>query len=562
MEFYLTTKRFFCSIFLLTSCFLLGSTQFNSTIEPNRIIFLMQAGHTDSALNAYREMYLQTGRHDYEVIEKIGLILLDQGSRSQEPEIQLLTLFGAGISLNEKALYILEQGLKSSIPQLQLVAMNFLSRFQDDRADEILNRAMKSDSLLIRLEGAYYLAERGVPTALAQTESLMNKLDKQLWALFPQIYAAIGTADATKILRKLLTNPDEQVRIATIMSVAEHHRDDLLPNIRTLASHHNLLQQEACAKALGVMKDESSIAKLEMLTQTGSMTVCLAALEALYKLGRHDVRKHIEQAARERNLFAIHMLGEISGSEDLLAELCNDNDLQVRINAAIALLERQDARSLPALREVLIKNARDLAFLEVASPGMALVAYKVTPSARQNLPDDAGAEEVSLGIREEVLIKAQQLPEKDFLRIARLIFEVQQNDLVPTLVTLLEDLQSSAAIEMLKYYQQKAGAPLIRNYCTLALYRLKEPGPYKDQLQAWISQQHKEDLIRLRPVVAWEMGSSFAITPQETSRLLIDAFETLAQEKEDQGINILLHAIQYGNTKNRYALAGLLMRSL
>lgn len=557
--------RYALAFFLFLIPLNLAGESLTSSIETNRIVFLMQAGHTSSALQLYRNYYEQTGRHDYEVIQKIGLILLDQGARSKDPETQLLTLFGAGISMNEKALYILEEGLKSSLPQLQMVAMNFLSRFQDDRADEVLSRVMRSDSLVIRLEGAYCLAERGVPTAMAQTESLMSKVPKQIWPVFPQLYAMIGSTDAIKMLRKLMTNSDETVRIAAILSAAEHHRDDLLPNIRTLASHHNLLQQEACATALGIMRDETSLPKLEILANSGSKTVRLAALQALYRLGRHEAKNAIVEVARERDLYAIHMLGEMAGSEDVLFSLTKDNDIQVRVNATLALLERQDPRCLPSLGEVLFKNARDLAFLTINSPGMALTAYKVVPSARQNLEEDSAAEEISLHTREEALTKSQHLPEKDFLRLAQAIFDAQQNDLVPVLVTLLEDLQTPGAIELLKNNHQKTGAPLIRNYCNLALYRLKEPGPYKEQLQTWITKQHKEDLIRLRPIVPWEIsgeGKTFEITPEETSRLLISAFESLAEGREDQGINILLHAIQYGNSNNKYALAGLLIRAL
>lgn len=559
--------KILCACTLL-NCFpstLLSAESLSSNVETSRIVFLMQSGKIDTALQAYREYYQKIGQHDYDVIQKIGLCLLERGSCSKEPEVQLLTIFGAGISMNEKVLYILEDGLKSPIPQLQLVAMNFLSRFQDDRADDVLARAMRSDSLVIRLEGAYFLAERGVPTALAQTESLMNKLDKQLWPLFPQIYAKIGSADAIKILRKLMTNTNEQVRIAAILSAAQERRDDLLPNIRLLASHHNLLQQEACAKALGVMKDEISIPKLEALTRTNSITVRLAAQEALYKLGRHEAVSDIVLIAQNRNLFAINMLGQISGSENILLNLTQDNDLQVRVNATLALLELQDPRCLPSLREILVKNARDLAFLEISSPGMALSAYKVVPSARQNLEDDSESEEISLHIREQVLQKAQKLPEKDFLVLAKDVFESQQNDLVPALTALLESLQSSGAIELLKSQQLKTGAPLIRNYCALALYRLKEKGPYKEQLQAWVSSQHKEELIRLRPVVPWDLGGesgSYAITPEETSRLLIDVYESLTEGREDHGVDILLNAIQYGNSNNKYALAGLLIRAL
>jgi hypothetical protein len=131
-------------------------------------------------------------------------------------------------------------------------------------------------------------------------------------------------------------------------------------------------------------------------------------------------------------------------------------------------------------------------------------------------------------------------------------------------VKCLETLKSPATIQLLKEEQQKAGSPLIRNYCNLALYRLQEEGPYAQLLYDWVSKQYKEDLIRFRPFFSWgkrETPSTFQLNPEETSKLLIESFEALTASQNDEGITMLLQAIRYGNGKNRYALAGMLMRA-
>jgi HEAT repeat protein len=552
-------KVFF--FFCLFSCSALLAVDNAAT---NRMLFLMQSGRTSSALQLYQESYKQSGKHDMDLIQKMALILLEQGYRSGDPETQLLTIYGAGISLNEKTIYILEDAVKGSHPELQLIALNFLSTYQNDYADAILNKALGSDYLLIRLEGAFLLAERQYPTALGQAEALMCKVDPKILPVFPPLFAMIGTPPAMKVLRKLLANSNELVRISAILSVAEYQRDDMLPAVRNLASHHAMLQQEACAKTLGDMKDTVSIPQLEVLTRASKLTARLAAFQALYKLGKQEVRQKVEAEAKTGNLFAIHLLGEMQGSENTLFELTRNTDLQIRVNATLALLERQDPRCLKPLQEVLVRDARDLVFQKISSDGHALEAYKVIPSAQQNFEEDATAFEISLEIRENALSKARDLPEKYFIQLAQAIFEVQQNDLVPILVALLENLQTQDAIALLKKYQQKAGAPLIRNYCTLGLYRLREEGPHAENLKTWIAQQQNNELIRFRPLVPWdgrEHESLYQLTPQETSRLLIEAFEALAASQEDIGINVLLHAIQNGNNKNKYALAGLLMRA-
>lgn len=534
-------------------------------IESNRILYLMQSGNLSKALEIYKQLQKEKGHHDFDLIQQMGLILLDQGIRSRDAEIQLLTIFGAGISLNEKALYILQEGLNSSEAQIQLISLNFLSRFQNDIADESLIRAMSSDSLLIRLEAAFHLAEKKAPQAVAQTEALMYKVDPQLTFLFPQLFALIGNSDAMKIMRRLLTHQDEEVRIETILSAAKHGRDDLLPQIRILATHHQAGQQEACASALGMMKDEKSVGKLETLSKSNIAAVRLAALQALYRLGRKEIRSEIEKEALKQDPFAIGVLSEMQGSEDVLFRLTKSSNIQTRVNAALALLERQDPRCILPICEILIKDSRDLGYIKVTTKGKALAAWKVTPSALQNFKEDPVAHELSLNLREAVLSKSADLSENVFLTIANLIFEREQNDLIPVLVELLENLQTPAAIELIKKYQQKAGAPLIRNYCNLTLYLLKEQGPYAQNLMDWIVNKQGEDFIRFRPFIPWEKrdsDSSYQLTPQETSSLLIHSFESLVQMRDEKGIDLLLNAIKNGNSKNKYALAGLLMRAV
>lgn len=537
-----------------------------STSVTNHILFLMHTGDTAKALKAYKEYVEKTGAHDFELIERIGLILLDQGYRTRDPEIQLLTLYGAGISLNEKALYILEGGITSSQPELQLIALNFLGKYHNDRADEVIHRAMASNFLIIRLEAALQLAASKDPKASAQTEALMSKVDEKLWSVFPQIFAMNGSAQSIKMLRKLMAHSDEGVRIEAILGAAKHGRDDLLPVIRRLASHHEAAQQETSAAALGILRDESSTKRLEQLAKTSNPTVKLAALKALYGFGHKEARNEVELLARKDDLYAISLLGSMKGSEAALAELLKNESPQIMVNAALALLHLSDPRCLPVIYKILVKDARDLAIVKISSPGKSLSAWRAVPSAQQNFKDNSMVDEVSLHMREAILSQTVELPEKLFLALADEIFERQQNDLVPILVDVLENHPTPAAIELLKKHQQKAGAPLIRNYCNLALYRLKEPGPYADNLRTWVTQQQNVDLIRFRPIVPWnlrsEVETTFKLTPQETSRLLVEAFEAFVSTQDDKGIDMLISVIQSGNSKNKYALIGLLMRAI
>ncbi len=532
--------------------------------SAGQILYLMKGGNINRSLDLYMEYAKDKGQHDLDLLRELGLYILDNGASSNKTEIQMLTLFGAGISVHEKTLYILESGIQRQEPELQIIALNMLARYQNDDADHALLTAMRSNFVMIRLEAAFHLCQKKHPQAIAHVEALMQKVPPEIHPIFPPLFSLVGNEQAIRNLKRLMNNSDSNVRVAAVMSAASHQRDDLLPMIRTLATQHDIAQQEATAFALGQLRDESSIKKLQQLTQSKTKHVRLAAHFSLYLLGEKSSLNYLVAQAKERDPYAITLLGKIPGQEDVLAELLSIPDLTIRTNVALALLERKDSRCLKAIAEVLVRDPRDLAYVKQSSLGKSLHAWRVIPSAEENIKENPYLRELSLGMREETLVKALELPEKDFLALAQLMFELHQNELVPSLVRLLENVASPSAINLLKFYSQKTGAPLIRNYCNLALYRQKEEGPYYENLKKWINDQHNIDLIRFRPFIPMQMRdekSKYQLTPEETSRLLVESFESLIEAQDERGIDILLHAIRYGNSNNKYALAGLLIHA-
>ncbi|WP_068468391.1 HEAT repeat domain-containing protein [Candidatus Protochlamydia phocaeensis] len=551
--------EFICSLFLFISP-IWAHASFSP--EEGRILFLIQQGEHQQALNLYQAAAKQTGRHDFELLHKIGLALLDYGARQSDPEIQLLALFGASVSVHEDAYYILEEGLKSRYPQIQVVALKALAQLQHDQADQALLRAMGSDQLLVRFEAAHQLCLKKHPQAVNQTESLMYKTPKAVLPLYPPLLAAAGTPQAMRILRKFLLHSSEDVRLATILSLAKYQRDDLLPQIRQLALHSHFSQQEACAYALGLFKDEQSLTKLNKLASSQYPTVALAARQALYRLGQEEALQAIESAAQKGDIFAIAALGEMLDHAKALLPLLQHPDMQIRFNAIIALLHQRHPQAFEHIKEILIRDKRDLAFSPTHSPGKVFKAWKIIPSANQILQDDISAYEDHLELKESILEMIREQSEADFIRIAHQIFAAQQNDLVPLTAELLEDIGSLEAINCLKTYQQKLGAPLVRHYCNLTLYRLQEPGPYDDQLRQWVKNQSQTEFIRFQPFIPWKWNSQgYVLTPEETSQLLIKAYESLATNQDIPGIEALIEAIASGHSKNKYALAGLLLRA-
>ena len=363
---------------------------------------------------------------------------------------------------------------------------------------------MSSDFLSTRMEAAFYMSRRKHPLAVGRIEGLMFRLPPLFKPYFPSFFALLGTSEATSALKRLLEDTDSQVRIESILNIAKTGRDDFLPSLRRKLSHSHIAEIESTIFAIGALKDSASLQKLKKLSLSPVESIRLAASLALIQLGDRSRIPEIIQMAGRHNLFAILSLGNITDTEETLAELIQSNDFQVRLNAGIALLGRRDPRCLPILREILISDTRDLAFHPMGSVGRTLSAFKAVPSAELRAKDPTIDLGYSMALREHFLREAQHLPEETFLTIARTIFQKQQNDLVPTTITLLENLRTPGAIALLKEGTKKISAPLIRDYCHLSLYRLKEEGPYEEYVNHWVLQQKTAELIRLRPLLPWK----------------------------------------------------------
>lgn len=534
----------------------------NSYSLQGQILFLLQQGEHEQALKLYQSRFQEQGKHDFELLHQMGLRILDHGFRKRDAECQLFSLFGAGVSAHEDAYYILEESVKNPQPLIQFVALGALAHFQNDRADQAILKALGTSSLEVRYEAVHQLCKKKHPQAVSQVESLMYKTPKAYMSIYPPLFAMVGDPHSTRILRKLLNDSSKDIRLAAILSIAKYQRDDLLPQVRQQSSQFQFTLQEACAFAFGSLKDEVSLPRLEKLSISQYPCVSLAAHYALYQLGRDNSISFIEEAARKENVFAIAILGEISDRPKVLLELLENSNLQISLNAMISLLKQHHPEAMKQIGEVLIRDKRDLGFVVYASPGETLKAWRVIPSASQLLKDDLKTYREHVGLKESLLEIVCEKDRAQFFALSHQIFSKQQNDLIPRTVELLIEIGNKEAIDCLKQHQQQLGAPLVRQYCNLALYRLQEPGPYGEQLRQWVKTQSQTQFIRFKPFSPWKLGeNSYNLTPEEASQLLIKAFETFAAKQDTQGIETLIEAIATGHSKNKYALAGLLLRA-
>jgi len=556
--------KLFSNSFKVWIIFLLSVTYVSGRADNGKshALFLMQTGEVEKSIDKFISYCSKEKVADLETLQQMCYILMKKGVDTDDVETQLLSIFGSGIAQSKNSLEIIEKGLQSNDAQVQLVSLHFLSQYPEDRVDNLLIQAMSSDYLQIRVEAAYILASRKHPSAVGQIESLMQKLPFFFKPYFPKLFAISGTAEATASLKKLMSDPYPITRVQAIISAAVTNRDDLVDLIRKAASHTNIAEQETSAFALGILKDSKSYNVLKKLSKSKDQNVRLAAYKSLYILGETKYGENIKKLALGSNVFAINALAEIENSEATLLTLCKSPNFQVRINAVLSLLRRKDSRCVGFLKEFFVTDTKDIAYQVSHSLGYAHNAIKPIASSSQRLKDPTLDLSLSLNLKQAYLREVLELEEEALIEVAKFIFDNSQNDLVPLLVTLLENKQSPATISFLKENAKKAGAPFIRDYCHLALFRMNEGKEHEAYIRGWLLRQNHNELIRLQPYLSFNVRSEktkYDLDTDEKSRLLIDVYLSLASKQDEMSIYSVLDAMKKGNPKNRYVLAGLLI---
>jgi HEAT repeat protein len=523
-----------------------------------KIFYLLHKQKTKEAID---ELLAAKERDPYifhtNVVGELGLSIL----LGQEGGL-LYKLYGCAIACDERTLPLIRQGLASDDPMIQLAALAACARINSDETERCILEAMKSDYLVTRLEGAYLLAIKHSPLAFFQIEALRQKVPQEAQPFFPELFAVDGSEDSQAELKRLLFDKDVDVRAQAVVAVASAKYDHLLLQIRKLLVCPDSRQQEACAYAIGQFLDRESQDELLQIADHASQNPALAADYALFLIGCDFAKERIEKKALAGDLFAISLLGKLP-SKAFLHQFLKSPDFQVRVNAAIASLDKEGSE---VLEEILLCPKQGVAIQMIHSHVGTLTAYKVVSQAVLERENNYRAAETSLRIRESLLTRAAKLPEEAFLHLIRALFEQEQRDLIPCAVHLLEQSPSQRAIELLKEQEERIGSPFIRAWCQIALFRLQEEGPYQERVCSIIKNFKETSLLQARPLIPWvetwvESREPISITYEESSQLLIEAFIALAERQEEQAVRLLLQSCRDAHPETRFLLAGLLMRS-
>jgi HEAT repeat protein len=528
--------------------------------EPAHILYLAHRGELAKAVQQY-ESYQREQGHDFGLVRSLATAALRTAAASDEPQIRSVALFGAAYSGDRSLLDLLGHALEDPTPERQMQAVGLLSGLDEEAAGKYLHKALGSPYPPIRIEACFGLARRGEDAA-AHVAPLLE-YGEAFQAAACEILAAQDSPRSSALMQRMMVAKSLKVRAAAVWCCGERRRDDFLPLIRQMLTHIDPVEQEACCVALGRLGDSAALPTLRTIAQgRADLAVRLAALKALYQLGERSSREQVEQEALQGNRFAISLLGSMEGSEPVLLSIAQGSDPTLRTLACLALLERRHSGCWPGLRDLLVRDARDLIWLPDRSPGFSLATWKKVPSAEQACAKQPHLFHWADRGRLEALLEASHLPAPLFLNIAQTLLETGQNDLVLVTVQLLEQLGPEAT-QLLQRMSDQAGAPFVRTACHLALMRMGEPGPHRERLIDWLDKNSQKPLelrqtIRPDPTEVYRV----TLTPDERSQLILDIGAALARHPSPESISSLLELLAHGHPTIRVAIAACLLHAL
>jgi HEAT repeat protein len=230
---------------------------------------------------------------------------------------------------------------------------------------------LEDPKALVRMRAAQALALFPHRSVAAQ---LVAALDDASWPVRRFCARALGAIRARIAGRKLallLRDPQPEVRREAATALGNIGDAAQLDALGKAAKDADLEARIAAIQALGRLYDKRATAVLRPLLDGPSLTVRTAAAQALATLGDPGARQSLLKMAKaptaEERLRAVAALAETPATwaADALASRLDDEDVEVRAQAALALGRRGDGRGV-----------EKLVLLERDAEGAALQRYR------------------------------------------------------------------------------------------------------------------------------------------------------------------------------------------
>jgi hypothetical protein len=533
-----------------------------SASEFSKSLYLLHAGKVKEAFSHYQEQATRAGVQDLKTLERLGLGVLKQTMQDKEPKLQLLALYSAGLSEHEEAESYASIMLDSPHISHQLMALNFLAKKRDHFSNQALYQIFRSAPLIMRLEAAFHLVQRGYRPIEDELESLIHRAPPAIHPVFPQLIAPIKSRRSLSLMRRFMHDANPLVRIEAISLACRYQRDDLLREIRASATHADIIQQECCANAFGVLEDSISLPWLQKKMREKSPFISLVCAKSLCRLGDVEAQQYLMDKALEGNLFAITLFNQQENAKDILGKMAHSEDQEIAINSAIALLELGDGRCMPILKNLYSLLQKGVGMVPIHSPGKALGAWRLRPI---NTPEKM---EACLGLYSKIIeLSSHVLLEEEYLPFACFVLEQKERCFTSLIMQTLLENGSDESMHILKACQQTLGSPHMRGWATLALFKADKSAVNEEIVLRYIKdfcqQESPEALIDTMDARPFSFDQDpYSLKPLEAFKLFLEMMDCYINAYPDKGIALLVESMQVTKPEYYAPLSGLLLRAM
>ena len=540
------------------------NTKINTLLEK-KIQYLCSNKETKKGLKKYIEYRNNIKNHNYNLLRKIALSIVEDAISNKSDEDTFLGLLALEISNEDGFCHYFKEFTKSKLFPIQAKTLSILKNIETEEAISLIQSYLSSDFIILRLEALSILVQKQTKSSIGEVEALMNLVSKNYHPMFVDFYAMCGDKYAISTIKKMLCQPHINLHVAVVNAIKKYKIEELIPNVRDLLTHTNPNIQEISCSAIGSLQDFHSIQNLEILANSKHPLTALAAHEALYKMGKKTSSESIKKLAKNKNLFAISILDSIENSIDLLKELYHNNNKDVQMNAAISLLKEKNSYCLPLIKKLLNLDINNHYIATINSPGNAFTSYTIVPSYKLNNPQQSiSAKGQSLEFQRNILQECINLTTDEFISIIDEIFTQKNNMLIPLAVTLLENLNNIESKKCLVRGSEMLGAPFTRIYSHLSLWKLTKNKYHRNYIEKWIKNTGKHKIIDISQNKNTQKfdSSRYELSLDEKSHLLIDSLLNISKNHDSDGLDCIIELIINGHEKNIPLLAGVLLKTI
>jgi HEAT repeat protein len=498
----------------------------------------------------------EQGSLDYSSCDHLASNLIEKGLLSDKPSEILIALYAGLICEKNLDVGRLDNLFKLEIPFIQHLILNHFQNFDLYVAYPTIKRALSSPDLGIRLHACQILAHSGHKEGLGQLEALMHRVPLEFRYIFADIFAQLGSKDAHIQLKTLLEDKLWTNRVAALLAVADFRQDGLLPYLRTSLSHTQPAEIEAAAYGLGCFGDLDSSKKLDTLMKSKVDEIALSSALALHRMGVYTAKEFILNKAKEKDLYAVNLLSEITSTSAELDFLLSDQDLNIRLNATRALVKKRHPSGLLHAYSLL----KDLPPMTPKfSAGRTLFSLKMD-RRKETL-------EYALAFRKqyayEIFSEIFCYPFEELRPYLEQL--IKNKEWVPLITRLLYERGDENALSFLQKLSQTPGNPYLRIHAELALYQ-KKPSLYlRTKLLDYLQKYKDDELVRFQGEIKKQLRYSEMFlepTPEEKSELFISIMQALCVNKDKQIAKTFLSLLEKGHPSNRPLIAAFLLLAI